>query len=188
MDANLRLPHGRKFERRIMLIGRLWNQIPFYSYDGTPLEAKQHIEKDYPNWKEGQGYQALIWAARRSLRSPFNHYVESSFKDGIWSGVVSRSEHKSPNTLIDYDKIIQRIVESTYQRECKNAPSEEEIRTSLENAKREGSEEFDRVFNELDSRMPRSLDTIRSSVFIKVHDFLIQRDEKIQKEQDALKK
>lgn len=182
MDNDLRLPSSRKLERRIMLIERLWNQIIFYTNHGTPAESKAYIEKNYPDWKIGEGYGDLIHAARSSLRSPFNHYIEGSFDDGIWSGTVSRSERKNPDVLIDYKKIIGLITESTYLREIKAKSSEEEIRQALDTAISINEEEFDRVYERLEKRLPRDIDTIRHEVRRKVNKFLSQRDEKISAE------
>ncbi len=181
MVKDYRLPRGTKLQRRMRLIGQLWDQIPFYYDDGgSPTQARRRINEDFPDWKSGHGYGGLVWAARCALASPFKRYVEGSFDDGAWGGDVVRDEPKNPDVYIDYERMIRQIAESTRSREAASAPSEDEIGSRLEAARTRGSEELQRVAEELMSRLPRPAGEIEYSVRVKVYGFLRSRSEKIQ--------
>ena len=92
-----------------------------------------------------------------------------------------REELKNPHTHINYENIIQRVVESVRSREEAGAPSKDEMGSALEAARAKGPEEIQRVVEELLSRSPHPIAEIEYSVRNKVFNFLRSREEKIRK-------
>ncbi|MBI2547217.1 MAG: hypothetical protein HYW23_02100 [Candidatus Aenigmarchaeota archaeon] len=154
-----RNPSPEKMRRGILLIEALLNQFSWY-------EDAASVLKFYPNWRtDYKDYSAAIHEARNIARKPYRFVTEGEGPvGGGWSGEWGHVESK---WYVNWSELIEKAVEGIYEREQRQGISQEEIRVRFLQADANG-EDLDRVFAEIEARLPRSKDEIRASLSSKL--------------------